>query len=57
MTRQDQREVEDLWVVHVVGNKRPKLETYKYDMPGEENVGVDGAPGLRLPGRGDEEDR
>ena len=38
MTRQDRREVGDLWVVHVVGNERPQLESYKYDMPGEENV-------------------
>ncbi len=38
MTRRDRREVKDLWVVHAVGNKRPQLETYKYDMPGEENV-------------------
>lgn len=38
LTRQDRREVGDLWVVHVVGNKRPQLESYKYDMPGEENV-------------------
>ena len=38
MTRQDRREVNELWVVHAVGNKRPQLETYKYDMPGEENV-------------------
>jgi len=38
MTRRDQREVEELWVVHAVGNDRPELETYKYDMPGEENV-------------------
>ncbi len=39
-TRQDQREVEELWVVHAVGSERPKLETYKYPMPGEENVGI-----------------
>ena len=38
LVRRDQREVSDLWVVHAVGNKRPELETYKYDMPGEENV-------------------
>jgi dipeptidyl aminopeptidase/acylaminoacyl peptidase len=38
MTRSDRREVGDLWVVHVVGNDRPELESYKYDMPGEENV-------------------
>ncbi len=40
LTRDDEREVNDLWVVHAVGNKRPQLETYKYAMPGEENVGV-----------------
>jgi dipeptidyl aminopeptidase/acylaminoacyl peptidase len=38
LVRRDQREVGDLWVVHVTGNKRPELETYKYDMPGEESV-------------------
>jgi dipeptidyl-peptidase-4 len=38
LVRQDQREVEDLWVIHSVGNKRMELETYRYDMPGEENV-------------------
>ncbi len=38
LTRQDRREVGELWVVHAVGNKRPKLESYRYDMPGEENV-------------------
>jgi dipeptidyl aminopeptidase/acylaminoacyl peptidase len=38
MTRNDRRKVGDLWVVHVVGNSRPELETYKYDMPGEKDV-------------------
>ncbi len=38
LTRQDRREVGELWVIHAVGNKRPQLESYKYDMPGEENV-------------------
>ena len=38
MIRSDRREVGDLWVVHVVGNDRPELETYKYDLPGEEDV-------------------
>lgn len=38
LTRQDRREVGELWVVHAVDNKRPQLESYKYDMPGEENV-------------------
>lgn len=36
--RSDQRKVGDLWVIRSVGNKRPQLETYKYDMPGETNV-------------------
>lgn len=38
LVRQDQREVGELWVIHSVGKKRPELETYKYDMPGEPNV-------------------
>ncbi|MGW8265880.1 MAG: DPP IV N-terminal domain-containing protein, partial [Longimicrobiales bacterium] len=38
LVRRDQREVEDLWVIHSVGNERMELETYRYDMPGEENV-------------------
>lgn len=38
LVRSDQREVDDLWVIHSVGNDRPELETYKYDMPGEDNV-------------------
>jgi dipeptidyl aminopeptidase/acylaminoacyl peptidase len=38
LVRSDQREVGELWVIKSTGNKRPQLETYKYDMPGEENV-------------------
>ncbi len=38
LVRDDQREVGFLWVIHTTGNERPELETYKYDMPGEENV-------------------
>lgn len=38
LVRRDQREVEDLWVIHSVGNERMELETYRYDMPGEEDV-------------------
>ncbi|MGF1669811.1 MAG: DPP IV N-terminal domain-containing protein, partial [Balneolaceae bacterium] len=34
--RQDWREVDELWVINTV-KKRPELETYKYNMPGEEN--------------------
>lgn len=38
IVRSDAREVGDLWVIHSTGNDRPELETYRYDMPGEENV-------------------
>ncbi len=38
LVRSDRRESGELWVIHSVGNDRPELETYKYDMPGEENV-------------------
>ena len=39
VSRTDQRKVEDLWIIHSTGNKRPELETYKYAMPGDEFVG------------------
>ncbi len=38
--RQDKREVDELWVINSLG-KRPTLETYKYPMPGEENIYID----------------
>jgi dipeptidyl aminopeptidase/acylaminoacyl peptidase len=38
MIRSDQRKVEDLWVIHAMKEPRPELETYRYDMPGEENA-------------------
>ncbi|WP_457651750.1 DPP IV N-terminal domain-containing protein [Rhodocaloribacter sp.] len=38
--RQDRRKVGDLWVINAL-KKRPELETYKYPMPGEENVPQD----------------
>ncbi len=41
IVRVDRREVGDLWVIHMVGNKRPGLESYKYDLPGEEKVSQD----------------
>ena len=31
----DERAVKDLWVLNVMSNPRPTLETYKYQMPGE----------------------
>jgi dipeptidyl-peptidase-4 len=38
LVRRDQRKVGDLWVINALANPRPKLETYRYAMPGEENV-------------------
>lgn len=38
--RQDKRKVDELWVINSL-KKRPELETYKYSMPGEEDVYVD----------------
>ena len=38
LVRSDRRKSGDLWVIHSVGNKRPQLETYKYDLPGEKDV-------------------
>ena len=38
MTRTDEREVKDLWVINSIANPRPTLETYKYHMPGEEEA-------------------
>lgn len=36
--REDLRKVADLWVINSLASPRPKLETYRYAMPGEENV-------------------
>jgi dipeptidyl aminopeptidase/acylaminoacyl peptidase len=35
--RTDNRKVGDLWVINALASPRPRLETYKYGMPGEEN--------------------
>jgi len=35
VTRKDNRHLHALWVINNVGGKRPTLETYKYQMPGE----------------------
>ena len=40
VTRTDERKVKDLWVINSLG-KRPSLQTYKYAMPGDEEVGID----------------
>ncbi|HEY3380501.1 MAG TPA: DPP IV N-terminal domain-containing protein [Vicinamibacterales bacterium] len=38
LVRRDERKVNDLWVIDALANPRPKLETYRYAMPGEPNV-------------------
>ncbi len=38
IVRRDQRKVKDLFLVNVLAQPRPALLTYKYTMPGEENV-------------------
>jgi dipeptidyl-peptidase-4 len=38
MTRDDSRNVKDLWVINSIAEPRPTLETYKYHMPGEEEA-------------------
>jgi dipeptidyl aminopeptidase/acylaminoacyl peptidase len=35
--RNDQRKVGELWVINSLATPRPKLETYRYGMPGEAN--------------------
>jgi dipeptidyl-peptidase 4 len=36
--KQDERKVKDLFVIDVLAQPRPKLETYRYQMPGDEFV-------------------
>jgi dipeptidyl-peptidase-4 len=36
--RQDERKVKDLFVIDVLAQPRPKLETYRYSMPGDQFV-------------------
>jgi dipeptidyl aminopeptidase/acylaminoacyl peptidase len=38
MIRRDERKVADLWVIDALAQPRPKLETYRYAMPGEVNI-------------------
>ena len=35
LTRSDMSNIKELWVIDVLSNPRPKLEGYKYQMPGE----------------------
>ena len=41
ITVTDNRAVKDLWVLNVMSNPRPTLETYKYQMPGEKEAPVE----------------
>jgi len=41
LNRTDARKVKDLWVINSVTPGRPTLETYKYQMPGEEEAPQD----------------
>src|SRR5262245_45896984 len=38
VTRRDERKVADLFVINALSTPRPTLETYRYAMPGEENI-------------------
>ena len=38
LIRRDSRKVKDLWVIDSLASPRPTLETYRYAMPGEENI-------------------
>lgn len=38
--RSNTSKVKDLWVIDILANPRPKLETYKYHMPGESEAPV-----------------
>ena len=38
LVRRDQRKLGELWVINALAQPRPKLETYRYAMPGEPNV-------------------
>ena len=40
VSRNDSRKVDELWVIDSMG-ERPSLETYKYGMPGEDEIGID----------------
>jgi dipeptidyl aminopeptidase/acylaminoacyl peptidase len=56
LIRRDSRKVKDLWVINSLAQPRPTLETYRYAMPGEENISmseahvfdVAGKSGIRL---------
>jgi len=38
LTRTDSRRVKDLWVINSIADPRPTLESYRYQMPGEDEA-------------------
>src|SRR5204862_7062694 len=40
LIRRDERQIKDLCVINALSSPRPTLETYRYAMPGEENIGA-----------------
>jgi dipeptidyl aminopeptidase/acylaminoacyl peptidase len=38
LVRRDSRKVKDLWVINALATPRPTLESYRYAMPGEQNI-------------------
>ena len=41
MERSDERKVNELWIINSLASPRPTLETYKYEMPGDNQVPID----------------
>ena len=41
INRTDMQKVKDLWVIKSTADPRPTLETYKYAMPGDKEIGID----------------
>ena len=41
LERSDERKVNELWVINSLANPRPTIETYKYEMPGDNRVPID----------------
>lgn len=41
LVRNDSRKVKELWVINILKEPRPELETYKYEMPGDKEVPQD----------------
>lgn len=41
INRTDMQKVNDLWVIKSTADPRPTLETYKYAMPGDKEIGID----------------